>query len=30
LKAFILPGGPLLPLTPPLPGMPAIATPESG
>src|SRR5215467_7088350 len=25
LKAFLLPGGPLLPLTPPLPGMPAIA-----
>src|SRR5262245_8951864 len=24
LKAFMLPGGPLLPLTPPLPGMPAI------
>src|SRR5262249_42774991 len=24
LKAFVLPGGPLLPLTPPLPGMPAI------
>src|SRR5262245_31637108 len=26
LKAFMLPGGPLLPLMPPLPGMPAIAT----
>src|SRR5215468_4317591 len=26
LKAFMLPGGPLLPLTPPLPGMPAIVT----
>jgi hypothetical protein len=24
LKAFMLPGGPLLPLTPPLPGMPGI------
>src|SRR5262245_14656701 len=24
----MLPGGPLLPLTPPLPGMPAITTPE--
>jgi hypothetical protein len=28
LKAFMLPGGPLLPLIPPLPGMPAIVTPN--